>query len=126
MLKRSTLGVTGVSMLHLSARDFQTPRPARQATPLADEGGKVPPIPKSTLPGATTEADTPVTAVAKPDPASVSAGEAYIVVVDLHIAAGWHIFTIDRPTRPAVPASSPSICPRIGHGMGFPKEESGV
>ncbi len=105
MLRRSTLVVMGVSMLLLSACNFQTPQSARQVTQSPDEGGKVPPVPKSTPPSATTEADSPVTAAAKPDPASVRAGEAFTVLVDVHITKGWHIYAIDRPTGPALPTS---------------------
>jgi DsbC/DsbD-like thiol-disulfide interchange protein len=105
MLKRSSLVVTGVSMLLLSACNFQTPQSARQETQSPDKRDKVPRVPKSTPPIATTEADSPVTAAAKPDPARVRAGEAFTVVVDVHISKGWHIYAIDRPTGPALPTS---------------------
>ena len=92
-------------MLLLSACNFQTPHSARKATQSPDEGGKVEPVPKGTQPGATTEASSPLTAVAKSNPANVRAGEAFTVVVDVHITTGWHIYAIDRPTGPALPTS---------------------
>jgi DsbC/DsbD-like thiol-disulfide interchange protein len=105
MLNRSSLIVMGVSMLLLSACNFQTPQSARQETQSPDEGGKVSPVPKSTPPSATTEADSPVTVLAKADPANVRAGEAFTVVVEVQMTTGWHIYAIDRPTGPALPTS---------------------
>jgi DsbC/DsbD-like thiol-disulfide interchange protein len=105
MLKRSSLVVLGVSMLLLSACNFQTPQSARQETRMPDEGGKISPVPKSTPPNATTEDDSPVTALAKTDPANVRAGGVFTVVVDVQMTGGWHIYAIDRPTGPALPTS---------------------
>jgi DsbC/DsbD-like thiol-disulfide interchange protein len=102
MLKRSTLVVIGVSMLLLSACNFQTPQSVRQEAQSPDERDNVPAIPKSAPPSVTTEADSPVTVAAKPDPASVRAGAAFTVVVDVHITKGWHIYAIDRPTGSAL------------------------
>jgi DsbC/DsbD-like thiol-disulfide interchange protein len=105
MSKRASLVVMGVSMLLLSACNVQTPQSARQETQSPDVGGKVSPVPKSPPPSATTDADSPVTALAKAEPAKVRAGEAFTVVVEVQMTTGWHIYAIDRPTGPARPTS---------------------
>lgn len=92
-------------MLLLSACNFQMPQSVRQETESPGERAKVPPVAKSTPPNATKEADSPVAAVAKPDPEIVRAGEAFTLVVDVQVDAGWHIYAIDRYAGPARPTA---------------------
>jgi DsbC/DsbD-like thiol-disulfide interchange protein len=45
----------------------------------------------------------PVTATAKADKTELRPGDAFDLTVDVKVAAGWHIYPIDRPTGPALP-----------------------
>jgi DsbC/DsbD-like thiol-disulfide interchange protein len=49
--------------------------------------------------------EKPVVAVALLRPAKVKAGDRLDLVIDIHIAAGWHIYAVDAPAGSAIPTA---------------------